>query len=287
MRIHLADRAPCGRTRTMTDKKSGWQLGGSSSEAYERYMVPVHCVSRALDLIDRVGLRRGERVLDVACGTGIVARYAAQRVGHTARVTAIDLNPGMLEVARNATKYVEPPIEFLEGNAENSSLPDANFDVVFCQQALQFMPNRVAALKQMHRALVPGGRLALNVWRAAEFNLAYDLLGTALGKRIGPEAREIMRTPFVAKSVDEVRSWLQDAAFNEVRVAIRFDTVRFPSIEEFVRREIECMPVPQIQTEMNRNREAIVSDVSEGLRSYVDDYGLACHVEDYVATAKK
>ena len=111
--------------------------------------------------------------------------------------------------------------------------------------------------------------------------------GAALGERIGPEARDIMRTPFVTKSVDEVRSWLQDAGFNEVRVAIRFDTVRFPSIEEFVRREIECMPVPQIQTEMNRNREAIVSDVSKMLRSYVDDYGLACHVEDYVATAKK
>ena len=269
------------------DQGSGWQLSGNSAEYYERYMVPAHCIARALDLLDRAGLRPGENVLDVCCGTGIVARHAARRVGHTGKVTAIDLNPGMLEVARRVTHFIEPPIDFRQSNAEHISLPDSTFDVVFCQQALQFVPDRIAALKEMHRVLVPRGRVALNVRAAPEFNLAYDVLATSLGERIGPDAREIMRTPFVTQSTDEVRDWLQNAGFNDVRVAIRFDTVRFPSIEEFVRREIDSMPVPAVQSAMKENRAAITRDVSTALNAYVDDFGLACHVQDFVATATK
>ena len=269
----------------MNQNESGWQLSGNSFEAYERYMVPAHCLGRARDLIERVGLRSGESVLDVACGTGVVARAAHERIGHTGRVTAMDLNPGMLDVARRVASFLEPPIEFFEGSAEKIPLPDAALDVVLCQQALQFMPNQVAALKEMRRVLRAHGRLAFNVWRSAKFNLAYDVLADALSKHVSQDAGKIMRTPFTAKSVEHVRSWLVDAGFENGHVAIRFETVRFPSFDEFVRREIECMPVPNVQTAMERNRGAIVGDVAKKMADYVDDYGLVCHVEDYVAVA--
>src|SRR3546814_10148611 len=107
-------------------------------------------------------LREGERVLDVACGTGVVTRLASEQVGATGAVAGLDVNPGMLAVARAATPE-GMSIEWHEANAEAMPLPDASFDVVLCQLGLQFMPDRQAALREMRRVLVDGGRLAFNV----------------------------------------------------------------------------------------------------------------------------
>ena len=112
---------------------------GSAPENYERYFVPAIGAPFAADLIESAGLSPGDRVLDVACGTGIVARLAAPRVGPTGRVTGLDLNPGMLAVAASVTPP-EMAIDWREANAEAIPLPDEAFDVVFCQFGLQFMP---------------------------------------------------------------------------------------------------------------------------------------------------
>ncbi|MFQ5671447.1 MAG: class I SAM-dependent methyltransferase, partial [Acidobacteriota bacterium] len=119
-------------------------------------MVPIHCLTRAEDLINRVGLQPREHVLDVASGTGIISRYAARHVGKLGHVTEVELNPSMLEIAGEMSAYIEQ-IEFLEGNALDLPVPDARFDVIFCQQALMFFPDREPAVREMHRALKPGG----------------------------------------------------------------------------------------------------------------------------------
>lgn len=271
----------------MAEGKSGWQLTGTAPENYERYMVPAHCLTRASDLIERAGLQPGETVLDVACGTGIVSRYAARRVGHFGKVTGVDLNSALLEVARKVSAYFEPAIEFLEGSAEEIPLPDSQFDVVFCQQALMFFPNREKALRQMHRVLKPDGRIALNVWRSEEFNPVYAHLIAALEKHMGADAANIMRSPFITKSVPEIRSLFEKAGFKDIRVAIRVDTVRFPSVAEFVRQETASMPVPSLQAQMSEAQEPLTRKMSKALEPYVDDYGLVCPVQDYVAVARR
>ena len=129
----------------MAYDESGFQLKGAGPEAYERYMVPIHCMTLAEDLVDRMRLRPREHVLDVACGTGIVSRHAAQRVGTLGHVIGVELNPAMLEVARDAAAYFDQ-IEFLEGNALELPVPDTHFDVVVCQQAIMFLPDR----EQLH-----------------------------------------------------------------------------------------------------------------------------------------
>jgi ubiquinone/menaquinone biosynthesis C-methylase UbiE len=136
--------------------------GGSAPGNYERYFVPVIGAPLATDLIDIAGLRPGERVLDVACGTGIVARLAAERVGSTGTVTALDINPAMLAVARSVASP-GMSIEWYESSAEAMPLPDEAFDVVLCQLGLQFFPDRLAALREMQRVLAPGGRLVICV----------------------------------------------------------------------------------------------------------------------------
>src|SRR5689334_8372947 len=167
---------PMGSDHHRIHDSEHWQLEGSAPELYQRYLVPAVTGQWAADLVERAALQPGERVLDVACGTGVVARLAAARVGPSGRVAALDLNPGMLAVAR--TLPGEPGegaaavIEWYEDSALALPFPEASFEVAFCQLGLQFFPDRPQALQEMRRVLVSGGRLALSVFGPIEHNPA-------------------------------------------------------------------------------------------------------------------
>ncbi len=130
------------------------RLSGTRGEIYDMHMVPAIFAIWAPDLVDSARVRAGERVLDVACGTGVVTRVLAERVGVAGRVVGLDSNPDMLAAARAASS--QSRIEWVEENAMSMSLPDAAFDAVVCQQGLQFIPDKAAALREMKRVLVPG-----------------------------------------------------------------------------------------------------------------------------------
>ena len=125
---------------------------------YERVMVPAVFGPWAKILLDTVALPAGTRVLDVACGTGIVTRLAASQVGSTGRVVGLDINGGMLAVARAQPQPAGAQIEWQQGDATRLPFPDAEFGNVLCQQGLQYMPDRPAALREMKRVLASGGR---------------------------------------------------------------------------------------------------------------------------------
>jgi SAM-dependent methyltransferase len=168
----------------MSQQTSFKHFGGSAPENYERFFVPAIPAPLATELIDIAALRPGERVLDVACGTGVVARLAAERVGATGTVAGIDLNPGMLAVARSVT----PPgmvIEWHQSSAEAMPLPDEAFDVVLCKMGIQFVPDKLAALREMQRVLAPGGRLIINV--VGPKPRVFAILAEALAHHIKPE----------------------------------------------------------------------------------------------------
>ena len=160
-----------------------WQVGGSAAELYQRYAVPAITSLWAADLIDRAAPRPGERVLDVACGTGVVARLAAERMG-SGRVVGLDINAGMLAVARGLNPGAGPSIEWYEGSALTMPFPDASFDLCTCQLGLQFFPDRPAAMHEMLRVLQPGGRVALSVFSAIERTPVTNALTDALDRRI-------------------------------------------------------------------------------------------------------
>ena len=139
-------------------EREQWQLSGDAAELYERYPVRYILGPWAQALVARAGLKHDESVLDVACGTGVIACLAAHTVGPTGCVTGLDLNAGMLAVARSLPAPSGAPITWIEGSAVAMNLPNAAFDVVFCQQGLQFFPDRLAALCEMRRVLRPSGR---------------------------------------------------------------------------------------------------------------------------------
>ena len=266
----------------------GWQLEESSAEAYERYLVPLLFAPGAQYLVELAAPGPGERVLDVACGTGIVARRAVARVGSGGKVVGVDINEGMLEVARKVSTDVHPAIEWQQGDATDMPLPDRAFDVVLCQQGLQFFPDRPAALGEMHRVLVQNGRLALSVLRSIEHNPGYRLLAEALERHVGPDAGAMMRSPFPSLSADELRDLLTGAGFREVRIFLGVGPVRYPSVEEFLRWEGASSPLAgPIGALRDDVREALIKDVGEALHTYTDDEGIVFPTETYLAAARR
>jgi len=227
----------------MSQQMDWTACGGSAPEIYERHMVPAIFGPWAADLVALATPKPGERVLDVACGTGVVARLAAQGVGPKGTVVGLDLNPGMLAVARAAPPPVGAQIEWREGNVGAMPFPDATFDLALCQQGLQFFPDRPAALREIRRTLVPSGRVALSVWRPIQHSPGFAALATALEHFIAPEGAAIMQGPFALGSEDDLRTLIAGAEFGTVVLRPAIKALRFPSPKEFVRRYVAATPL--------------------------------------------
>lgn len=273
----------------MSDQESltGWQLEQNASEAYEQYLVPPMFAPWADRLLETIGIHEGDTVLDVACGTGIVARRAARRVGNDGAVVGLDINEGMLAVAEGVAADLQPPIEWRQGDATNLPFSAECFDVVCCQQALQFFDDPIAVLAEIHRTLASGGHAALSVWRPLEYHPGYVVLAEALEHHIGDEAGTMMRSPFPAWDESDLRELVQEAGFDDASVTIEIGDVRYPSVAEFVRREAASSPLADpIKAVDHAVRADLVREVADRLDDYTDDDGIVSPMETYVITAR-
>jgi len=262
-----------------------WQLAGSAPESYERYLVPTIFTPWAHDLVAQVALQPGERVLDVACGTGIVARCAAPQVGPSGSVMGLDLNPGMLAVARTRAPHTEAPMTWREGSAMALPCAAAAFDVVLCQQGLQFFPDRSAALREMHRVLTPRGRLALNVSRAPRHNPYNTVLAAALSRHVSAEAGANLLAPCAFGDREALRAVLHAGGFHEVRIRLAVHVLRFPSVEAFIPGALAATPVGGAVAALDpTTRAALLHDISEAFQAYRDDEGIAVPLENSAST---
>jgi ubiquinone/menaquinone biosynthesis C-methylase UbiE len=270
-----------------TAPAEGWQLEGNSAEAYERYLASAFS-PWADQLVALAGVREGERVLDVACGTGIVARHAVGRTGTSGAVVGLDLNADMLRVARTVAAAVRPAIEWREGNAAELPFPDGAFDAVFCEQAMQFFSDPVQALGEMRRVLTAGGRAAVSVCRPIQYSPAYVTMADALERYVSAEAGAMMRSPFSPWDVDAFRALFTRAGFGEVRVRIEICSIRYPSSEEFLRREAASSPLAGPISALGADvRRDLIRDLQAALFDHADDDGVVCGVESYVALAQR
>ncbi len=264
-----------------------WQVAGNAPEAYERHLVPALFTPWAEDLLTRVGLHTGERVLDVACGTGIVARLAAARVGESGHVVGVDLNAGMLDMARAQPLPGGVSVDWQEGDATALPCEDATFDVVCCQQGFQFIPDKAATLREMHRVLVPGGRLGLSVWRAPVHNSFARLRADVLERHIGPEAAGL-RAAFGFGDADALRILLTETGFETVRISIVMQTLRHPSPATYIRGQLAALPFAATIDALDADAQAaLFDDLLTTFHPYTDDDGLAGPWEAHVAVARK
>jgi len=239
----------------------------------------------APSLIEAGHLTKGDRVLDLACGTGVVTRIAASRVGSTGRVIGMDLNPAMIDVARALPAPAGATIEWMEGNALAIPLPDRTLDAVLSQQGLQFFPDRPLALTQMRRLLDHGGRLALSVWSSTgHYNRA---VGKALSRISGDDTAARFLASRNAPGRDELERLMDASGFSDVRLSIARLEIHLPALDRFVLEHLSATPVaPAIAALDARSRDHLGSSVVRELEHFADGDGVTYPEETFLVTAR-
>lgn len=234
-------------------------------ESYESFMVPTLFAPWASRLLQSADLKPADRVLDLACGTGIVARRVASRPGAKGAVTGLDLNPQMLEVARAAALRERLEIEFREGSAERVPFADGSFDQVLCQFGLMFFGDRPKALAQIHRVLTRSGRVSLSVWQGFDRHPFYRTLHEVIQSRVGISA---LQDIFSLGDAEELRGLLRGAGFHDVSIESVSMTAEFPNPEGFLAGEIDVdtAAIPSLRRLDGEARQAIIAAISEEMR---------------------
>jgi len=267
----------------MQSQPFGRTFSASAPENYERHFVPSIGAPYATRIVDLASLRSGERVLDVACGTGIVARLAAEKVGPGGKVVGVDVNPGMLQVARSVAPDT---ITFHEAGAEKMPLDDGAFDVVFCQLGLQFMEDPVAALREMHRVMAKDGRLLLNV--PGPVPPAFAEFADALKRHVGPQAAGFALRVFSIHDTQTLTTMMNDAGLRQVDVQAGMMKLRLPEPREFMWQYVFGTPLAGLvgQTD-KKTREALERDVVAKWDAYRENGGMRFDHRVLTATARK
>jgi SAM-dependent methyltransferase len=216
------------------DASQQGQVTRSAADIYEEFFVPALFAAWPGPVADAAGIGPGQKVLDVACGTGVLAREAASRVRPGGTVTGLDRNDGMLAVARRKA----PEIEWRQGQAEALPFPDGRFDAVVSQFGLMFFEDRVLALAEMWRVLGPGGHLAVAVWDALERTPGYAAMTALLQRLFGEQTALALRAPYALSDPAALASLAAQAGI-PAGVTTQGGTARFPSIEAWVHTDVK------------------------------------------------
>jgi ubiquinone/menaquinone biosynthesis C-methylase UbiE len=265
-----------------------WQVAGSAPEVYERELVPAVFGPWASILVDLAQPKLGERVVDIACGTGIVARKVAVKVGPTGAVAGVDLNPGMLTVARSLPTTKDAAlVQWHEASADRLPLPDGSFDIAYCQLGLQFFPDRPAALREMRRVLSSNGRLALMVWCGIHESPGFEAFAEILERNVSPAAATIMRAPFGLSDANELSRLDAAAGFRDITIQQRVGAVEFPSVERFVLSYVAGSPLAgHVSQASDAARENLTADTKLALDKYVSNRGLSLPTAAHLLAAR-
>ena len=255
-----------------------------AAKAYEALFVPALFGQWAARVADAAQIQPGQRVVDVACGTGILAREIATRVGSAGRVAGVDPSPGMLAVA----KQLAPAIEWREGSAESLPFPDQSFDAVVSQFGLMFFTDRRQALREMLRVLTPGGRLAVAVWDSLDNMPAYASEVALLERMAGRQAADALRAPFVLGDRADLTALCSEAGMASARVTTHRGTAQFPSIRTMVEADLRgWLPVMGVllsEDEIDR----VLREAEQALGSYATaEGGATFQLSAHLVTAEK
>jgi ubiquinone/menaquinone biosynthesis C-methylase UbiE len=246
-----------------------WQLSGNAAEQYEKIPARYIVGPWTPGLVETAEIQRDERILDVACGTGLVTRAASLKLGPAGHITGLDLNEGMLEVGKSLGVPGPGDLAWVKCSALEMDFPDGDFDVVLCQQGLQFFPDQRKALKETHRVLRDGGRAYFRVWARADPYT--NAVGAALAKVIDENASRRYLVALDVPDADVLQSMFSEVGFGQVNVEHIEMEVRLPEIEKFILAHLRGTPVADAVESLSESKQsALAGNAIEDLSAYAD-----------------
>ena len=263
----------------MTSSVETFSIPLEAAEAYEAIFVPNMFSRWPAHLLDLGDVRAGQTVLDVACGTGIVARNAADRVGPNGSVTGVDLNENMLIVARR----VRPDVTWKQGDVAALPFPDDRFDAVLCQMALMFFPDRAGALREMARVARSGARVVIAVPAALEEQPAEGPLMDVATRHVGPQARQLLGTYYSTGNLADVVALMRSAGLQVVGTRTVIEPMSFESVDAYLTAEVESSPLRDLIDDATYAK--IRAGAEEVLAPYVTASGVDVPLVGYVVAA--
>jgi len=273
----------------MEDQKPfAWQMNTDGPKTYERYIVTTWMLDWTEDLLTAGDVGPQKRVLDVACGTGIVARKAAVRVGSGGRVAGLDANEGMLTVAGTCAQQEGcTAVEWYRSDVTRMPFSCGEFDTVLCHQGLQFFPDRHAALREMARVLTPGGRLALGVWGRPDRCPYVIAVSGVLEEYLGTDATTLFKQASSLSDQNELIGLVRDAGFSDIHLRAETKIARHPSLPELLPAYFSIFPVAREIAAMHEGeRGRMFCAMATALEAYYEGGGLAVPTENYIVTAR-
>jgi SAM-dependent methyltransferase len=251
----------------MTDPT--WRATVDIARVYQEQVVPALMEEWAPRVAAAAEIRPGHRVLDVACGTGVLTRAAATRAGASGSVTGLDLSPRMLAIAAR----VSPKLTWQEGDAQALPFPDNSFDAVVSQFGLMFVPNAPLALREMMRVLKPGGHLAVAVWASLTDTPVYAAEVALVERVAGTTAGAPLRAPFVLGDSGRFAGLFNAAGIEGATIGLQPGSGAFPSIRTMVELDLRVL-LPTIDVALDEERiEEILRRAETELRPFVVEEG--------------
>jgi ubiquinone/menaquinone biosynthesis C-methylase UbiE len=276
--------ASAARTASPERSRSGFQVAGTAAERYEQ-AVAEFMLAWSDDLVETAAVGVGERVVDLACGTGFVSRIAATRVGAPGRVVGVDVNPHMVAEARRVTG-----LEIVEASAESTGLPDADWDVVLCQQGLQYFPEPDSVLREAHRLLQPRGRIAVSVWSDFDANPFRVGQLAAMSMHLTEAMADAYRSTSVASlgGLGGLGEHLRRGGFSDVTVEERERDVRLPPMRTYFPTLVAATPWKDAFEQLTEpQRDAVLDRLDAFVDHPADGKGSSVRMTVAVATGQK
>ncbi len=256
------------------------QVSANAAKVYEEFYLPGLFAEWTPRVIDAAKIQSGQRVVDVACGTGVLAQAVADRVGTTGLTVGVDINEGMLNIARKKA----PEIEWHQAPAEALPLDDDNYDRVVCQFGLMYFDDQRAALKEMMRVLRPGGNLAIVVWDKLEHSPAYYAEEQLFQRVLGEEYAD--ESPYSLGDLQVLQQLLASAGIFDVKIQTHEGTAQFSSIDDWIYTDVKGWTIDEaIEDE---KYERLLQEARQELASFVTPEGtVAFSTPAHIVTASK
>jgi ubiquinone/menaquinone biosynthesis C-methylase UbiE len=265
-----------------------WQLVRDAAERYERIAVPAILGPFAQALVEWANLPPAAFVLDVGCGTGAAARYAAAHIGPTGRVIGVDVNAGMIAVAKALPPPAGAPIEWLEQSAYKLSIPDQSVDVALCAQTLQFLEHQPQALAEIYRILKPGGRIVLSAWCDLQENPYFYATMEAVAQHLGADMAAGLRAGSRLANAEEIRALLSTAGFQAIEITVVQRDLALPALVEFVPQHMSATPLAASYSAAPApTQQAVIRDIMARLAAFQTANGVKVPFRSYMARGER